>query len=542
MHVTGLLAASVLVPLFVPIFDPAWRIPEFSPRQIIYAKDVFPLVLAPWATPTGVSRAVSRLAQAALLLRLPTAAILPCYAHWVVVGLLRTLTGFLLTRSVGWAYPRMFNHWALYETSSGIGPALVVYLLTSGARPTLDVVRRLSKSRYWESARGETILVACACSILCWFDNAPWTYTMAVLLSVAWTVGRAWLPLPPSASHESAYIPLSSDAQTVPNSHARRPRLSIQTCLIVLLTMPLPSMFTFLFNRSAYPHMPPSLTPPKGPLLEILILTFPRPNDDAPGSTSVLSQTISSYLPYIDDNKTSLSVFTHARVHPSFEHAKQEFRNSLAVFYADPDSHLDSREGQYLHVAEAFRWAYEGRGGAGGDPNSTHPRAEWVMLVEDDFPLCGEWGWRGIVDVMNILENGRTSRGYLRRRGGFVGTGGSGLIIHYSVLPILSHILRIHSSVTSPLPAGILRRPVDIIIQDCLVGIDPLCPAYTDPQRSSSLYNTDSGSLVITSKLVMDHIGGDKSTFTSRQYSAEKWRCGWRHAFHGRGEVFVVPV
>jgi hypothetical protein len=76
---------------------------------------------------------------------------------------------------------------------------------------------------------------------------------------------------------------------------------------------------------------------------------------------------------------------------------------------------VDSKAGQYLHLAEALRWASEGR---------KHEAAEWVLLVEDDFALCGEWGWMGVVGVMKKLEKGRRSESVLDRLGGFVGTGG----------------------------------------------------------------------------------------------------------------------
>ncbi|KAG2137501.1 hypothetical protein DEU56DRAFT_972659 [Suillus clintonianus] len=146
------------------------------------------------------------------------------------------------------------------------------------------------------------------------------------------------------------------------------------------------------------------------------------------------------------------------------------------------------------------------------------------MLVEDDFPVCGEWGWRGILDVMNELQRDG-------KYGGFVGTGGSGLIIHRSLLPILTHTLRIHGLQHSPMPPSVPRRPADIIIQDCLFGTDLLCP-----------HNTQEPSLVITSRLVMDHIGGSASTMRNRRYPADRWRCGWRHPFHGLTRVDVVPV
>ncbi|EGO02956.1 hypothetical protein SERLA73DRAFT_176444 [Serpula lacrymans var. lacrymans S7.3] len=153
------------------------------------------------------------------------------------------------------------------------------------------------------------------------------------------------------------------------------------------------------------------------------------------------------------------------------------------------------------------------------------------MLVEDDFPICGEWGWGGVRGVMNELEKGRHNSTLLDRWGGFVGTGGSGLIVHRSLLSVLIFLMRAHSDLISPLPPALPQRPADLIIQDCLLGNDPLCPR-----------RPGGGSLVITSKLAMDHIGALSSTTKGRRYEEDKWKCGWRHPFHGQPEVVVVPI
>jgi hypothetical protein len=94
----------------------------------------------------------------------------------------------------------------------------------------------------------------------------------------------------------------------------------------------------------------------------------------------------------------------------------------------DEDRHKGLREGQYLHLAEALRWA-EGRASGSGKGRGDKGVAEWVLLVEDDFALCGKWGWEGIVRVMRELEKGRRvgvdgAADRLDRLGGFVGTGG----------------------------------------------------------------------------------------------------------------------
>jgi len=123
----------------------------------------------------------------------------------------------------------------------------------------------------------------------------------------------------------------------------------------------------------------------------------------------------------------------------------------------------------------------------------------------------------------------------------------SGLIIHRTLLPILSLILRTHASLNSPLPSHAHPRPADLIIQDCLLGLDPLCPQplSTDTGNNGRINDkieTGGGPLVITSELVMEHIGSRASTTAGRVYEDGKWACGWRHPFHGREEVDVVVV
>lgn len=199
---------------------------------------------------------------------------------------------------------------------------------------------------------------------------------------------------------------------------------------------------------SPYPHTP---------LLEIVILSHPRPNDAAailaststpgptspgtgkppsanPPPTSILFTTISSYLPFLSSERESpvrLSVFTHTTAHPAFRQAQgwlsldsiPQHTNITIEFYTDADAHPEAQTGQYLHLAEALRWAH----GAVGNSGRAHTVAEWVMVVEDDFALCGKWGWGGIVAVMRELEAGRTvvdGKETLARCGGFVGTGG----------------------------------------------------------------------------------------------------------------------
>jgi hypothetical protein len=405
-------AGSILLSLFLPFANPLFQLPEFAPPQVIYSRDLVPLLLAPWTSPSSIYRVLSRLLQSALLFRLPKHSILPCYLLWITIGLTRTLVGFLLSRSVGWTYPRLFNHWALYESSGGCGPSLVTYLIASGASPDVSVFLTHLRGYRWEVTESLVLLVVCM--LLVGLDHAPWTYGIAIGLAVLAITLRAVFAAyhPPETTHSHP----STDSHS--GSPHKPLRADILTALLILVFIPLPSFL------SAFLTSPPALQMPApskdgAPFLEIILLSYPRPNNtpSSPIQHSILSQTIASYLPYVSSS-TALSVFTHAKLytHPSFTDAQQRFKDEPVTFYADQDTHPDAYEGQYLHLTEAFRWIVE-RGAM---------RPEWVMLVEDDFPICGEWGWQGVLRVMQALERGHNtpSPGTTKIWGGFVGTGG----------------------------------------------------------------------------------------------------------------------
>ena len=404
---------SILLSLCLSFSSPLFQLPEFAPPQVIYSRDLVPLLLAPWASPSSVHRLLSRLLQSFLLLRLPKDSIFPCYLLWIAIGLLRILDGFLLSRGVGWAYPRLFNHWALYESSGGCGPPLVTYLLASGVRPDLRML--LAHLRGYRGEVTEPLILLVVCALLAGLDQAPWTYCAAVGLALFLANLHAIFSVyhPPETTN---YPPISTNStQASPYKHLR---MVMQMGLLLLVFVLLSSILSTCLTN------PPTLQTPSpsksgAPFLEILLLSYPRPNDIlfSPDQHSILSQTIASYLPYVSSS-IALSVFTHARpsTHPSFTYAQQQFNDASVTFYADQDIHPDVHEGQYLHVAEAFRWVVE-RGAMS---------PEWVMLVEDDFPICGEGGWQGVLRVMDALQQGHNTPSSETTKiwGGFVGTGG----------------------------------------------------------------------------------------------------------------------
>ncbi|KAL0067982.1 hypothetical protein AAF712_004885 [Marasmius tenuissimus] len=298
------------------------------------------------------------------------------------------------------------------------------------------------------------------------------------------------------------------------------------------------------------------------------MLSYPRPGNVLLAE-EIITASIDSYKPLLNPGYTEgtivLSVFTHASNHAAFQRAREKENDPHIQFYVDQDYHsMDDYDlGQYLHLAEAFKWI------AAGHREGSWKHAEWIMIVEDDFPLC-ENGADILKRTMWLLELGRKqaleASGEVEvevgTRSAFIGTGGSGLIFHHTLLPMLEHILRTHALPfrpgKTPFPPFAIRRPADVVMQDCLLGLDPMCSRELYPLRSlqtntlpdsvkKDLKNInrqsdDDVTMFIPSRLVMDHIGGMVSTTVGKKGNTDKWRCGWRHAFHGKRGVGVLVV
>ncbi|KAJ7159005.1 hypothetical protein C8R43DRAFT_994701 [Mycena crocata] len=539
-------ASCTLIPLALVLLWPSLSAYEFSPRRVLHSLDTRALLFAPWVCRASAYALVSRIIQAAIVLRAHNLVVVHAYALWFAIAGARTLEGWLLTRAVGWAYPPLFSHSSLYETASGLGPPLVTLLVLSGVRRELPS-RRINVV--------EPLVLAAICAVLTWLDDAPWTYATAVLLLFPVAIVGKLLP-----AEKLLPTPMERTAASTRARHILPSMLACAALIVVPRLLPSPYTHSAVFPRSPGPRS----------LLDVLVVSYPRPHDNS--ASPILNTTLSSLLPLTAVPGIALAVFTHAdpAAHPAFAWAQAHFPQ--VEFYADRDAHPEASAGQHLHVAEALRWASARVGGA-----------EWVMLLEDDFPLCDYGGSRGIdslARVMQALEVGRhrdPDAEWLERRGAFVGTGGSGLIFHHTLLPIASMLLKLHASTQSALPPDVRRRPADLVMQDCLLGVDPLCPrrkevmemhpppfsgnttaspAPTSGGEAESLRarilaqlatpNTDAGgvreggNLVITARMILDHVGAAASTAPGRRYGADQWRCGWRHPFHGRDEVVVV--
>jgi hypothetical protein len=304
---------------------------------------------------------------------------------WIALALLRSVTGYLLSRSVGWAYPSLFSHWALYETASGIGPILIAYLVLNGHSVLVNppfIISKYASHRY-------TIPVMTV--TLCWLECRPWTYGTALFIVL------------PTAICRQVYrqrFGLPSPNVEKQTQHQLGLHQFWSSCLAVLIP------WLVIYHLLSPPRLPLPTT--SEPLLDILMLSFPRP---VPVETSIniINTTVQSFVPFLSPAVT-LSLFTHAPDHEALRLVQQH--TPQVSLHVDLDAHPDDIDGQYLHLAEAFRWILE--------DDTKH--GEWVMLVEDDFPICyGSKGWDVITTVVAKLETDRLEGNV---RSGFVGTGG----------------------------------------------------------------------------------------------------------------------
>ncbi|TFK23373.1 hypothetical protein FA15DRAFT_642618 [Coprinopsis marcescibilis] len=543
-----LLPCSIIIPSVLGLVDPIrLGIPSFAPRQVIYDRNLIPFFVAPWAAPSSFASVISRLLQVAFLLQFPRWS---CWALWrcglpiwVVIGLVRTLVGFIFTRSLGWAHPSLFRHWALYETTNGFGPILstLLVLQTAGVAIAEDVSIGTS---LLEGSYGVPIALLLTITF-CWTEQSPWTYGLALLIAFSIIIldrarseiarlGRAKYQRVPMYDLSAPSTP--DLASTSASSYMTNLGRVIILGLTCFLLMELPFNVARQFTVHPIP-MPVSPFPSK-PLLEILMLSYPR--NDVPLHTSIIKTTLDSYLPFLNSS-ARLSVYTQSTTHRAMEDVRRLFSTSHPniTFHVNSDKYPDANDGQYLHLSEAFGWVASGR------PDKEP--AEWVMLIEDDFPMCGgEAGLNGLREVLKLLEasrevdkDGRTTTP--RRRAAWVGTGGSGMILHRTWLPILQLVLRAHASVDSKLPEGYARAP-DVIIQDCVVGDDPFCATREDWVCPGWNGGISGCGAVITSRQIMDHIGGALSTRPGMAVNTWDWRCGWRNVKHGQSGLEVVPV
>ncbi|KAK7040374.1 hypothetical protein VNI00_009847 [Paramarasmius palmivorus] len=381
-------------------------------------------------------------------------------------------------------------------------------------------------------------------------ENRPWTYACALMVS-----GLVRLVVPFFSSStttttvEEYELPTTNTAPTTTrrfstirtytqNTFVPALKTTFTPLLVIYL---LTSLVTYLTRTHGATPLPPDA------LLDILILTFPRPGDTKT-HTSIIQSTLDSFASI---NNVNVYVYTHA---PSSSHAALEALPALypqVEFTSAPHVLPDAGkyvDAQHLHLASALGWYKQNR--------EKKVKGRWLMLMEDDFPLCPGYGADVLGRTMWILE-GNTAVW----KGAWIGTGGSGLIFPNTQLPALQHTLLSYAK--SDLVPSRKHKPADVVMQDCLLGRENLCllrssadtpdattsPNTIPPAVQADLRtlqtpnkNAERNQILIPSRLSTDHIGGLLSTTANKAQNTDKWRCGWRHVLEGDEGVGVIVV
>lgn len=401
--------AAVAVLSIVILLLP-WKVQPVSAAVLVYSwqDSPIPILLSPFLIPhwkAAISRIV-HLAWAATHTHSSRLSLLYFAKIYPALLAARAGSGFLLSRSVGWKYPHLFSHSALYEQVVGFGPLLLGSLLFDETHDQQSLLIRYA--------------VIFAFALL---DAMPWTYTCAAAIMGLHRLWQAFF-----AEGKYTVLPWHTpDPQDAPNgpplSRTRIFVLSIGAMLISGSTGVLTAVFTRFIP-----------SPPVAPYdIHIVMLTVPRPLDPP---SNIMVESIQSYMePWHANLNSSFTVFAHLGEdgkHSGFDRARAFFRTTASqstvpiTFYVEPP-HTPGQPAlnHHMHLADAMRYAYS-------------VGYEWTMFVEDDFVLCEQWGWEGLMRVMERLSQRNSSNG------AFIGTGG-----RYVVEPsVIMHIL-------ISLPAGL---------------------------------------------------------------------------------------
>ncbi|GAA5857239.1 hypothetical protein JCM8547_009392 [Rhodosporidiobolus lusitaniae] len=495
---------------------------------------------------------------------------------WAAIVGLRILAGWVFGRVLGWAHPEHFSTRAIHEVGAGLGPLLLaLYLLYSAshssAKPPSFVPAALSAASFATPvSNGGAGLWLGLCG--------------AVVGLAASLVFAAYSTF---SSRTRSRTPSSSSTCEPASSFSLLHFLTLLTLpsLAVNAVSPNPKAATTSATFS-------QLHPSQDNLLTVLLMTAPRP-----GNPDFLQQTVSSWLGAFPDPDSSVSdlslslfsnsttvpalssrlrlvVYTHFASHPQFDLAQSTFSSSpKASHYItwQRDSRAlaaGNRLDQRLHVARGLEYA-AGLGGA------------YVLLTEDDFPLCedggnGESSWSGaweklqaaLVKTNELMPDvfASSTPGHC---GLFLSTGGSGLAIRTPIAALLPSLLlgasdphgyaREAAAARGQLPAQVGGKDADtpdLVIQDCLRGRLEECRALCAPAANGGEGPFVQGSarvpggvpgerrgksgLAGTERLLQRHLGYNASTLPGREYGREEWACGWRQPFNGEPDVLTV--
>eukprot|EP01012_Entosiphon_sulcatum_P025931 TRINITY_DN3130_c0_g1_i1.p1 TRINITY_DN3130_c0_g1~~TRINITY_DN3130_c0_g1_i1.p1 ORF type:complete len:351 (-),score=47.25 TRINITY_DN3130_c0_g1_i1:44-1096(-) len=282
-------------------------------------------------------------------------------------------------------------------------------------------------------------------------------------------------------------------------------------------------------------------SPPERLILAVAILTAPRPR----GATHLLNtvQSLVSQWPERPDeplyDRLRIVVVNHfGKEHVVFSASKllleaaDQLRHYVRFIDRDvPVQHLDHVfHRQRTHALSAL-W------------EAAKLEAEYTMLIEDDFPLC-PYAWPRLFSLLCHCSDQRTGRG------GFVATGGSGILLRRAAVPGALDRLNL----TTVWNSQEWRGQVDRCLRQMEASkkfkestekweeMPEWCETNIKHDVILHKYLLEEPVVCIPSSLLLRHTGYASSTVEGNGDAATKpdWQCGWRHPFTTKEEAVIL--
>ncbi|KAI9595834.1 hypothetical protein BDF19DRAFT_440204 [Syncephalis fuscata] len=506
-----------------------------APSYVIYHEDIGPLLLSPWYTPLHLSSLLVTITNFILLaifeksLTQLLGGTRRLIVYWLLMLVcilsLRQLLGYLFCRGTGWAFPALFFNDSVHECSYGLAPLLAASLMLQALRIRDKYIIYYGRQSHQYFTIYKLLLQLSLLFLNYFTRNILWWSITGLIIGLfaALIVHPLYMQDNDEYAMEIGVIH-NNTSNGNSNGNGNRPasksstvkNTSCRQCLYALmqgLRVATLTMILLLISNAIYTHQPPVNTVALGKFsedpyfLSLVVLSAPRRTDP-----DFLLRTLKSFLAPLPDEPASNSFYTRIRIvvythfsnHSIYDRARREIGDTpKGRRYIKWLREEGSTRDQRLHMSRALDLVATDKDGF----------SEYIGLVEDDFPLCGDDAWQLLLRVLWEANVQRPNH-----CGVFVGTGGTGLIMHRKVAIRSAKLLQ------NPDFAVI---PPDVLLQDCLLGRNPLC----------SFCNR---TLTISRTILMQHLGYNTSTSNVRSYGKEMYQCGWRHPFNGDPDILTI--
>ncbi|KAF9909837.1 hypothetical protein BX616_011043 [Lobosporangium transversale] len=442
----------------------------------------------------------------------------------------RQLSGFIFSRSTGWAIPVLFFSDSMYECNLGLAPYLFALLIIqalfpiSNEKPTslwnlrrshiqlfLCLINVVPKTIVWWAGTG--MVVGFFSAMIIWFQRQRGRWGGKVKASAAEKQFWEAEVFENILEDDEAFSDSTLAGESAAPFREKKAGVSCWIALAHVIPTFLIGLLILISSNQIHTFQPDvpnailnsSIEPQTPYLLTLILMTAPRKQGAA-----YIKETLTSYLNNFPDeevdplySRIQIVVYTHFSDFPAYDEANAYFdKIPKARKHVKWMREAGFEKNHRLHLLSAIRKI------------GTMEESVYLGIMEDDFPFC-EGGWQ---EMLNTIY--AANRQVQDHCGVFVGTGGSGLIFKRSVALTASFILENDMQVFAN---GMLPPPPDITLQNCMLGEHDFCSSCA-------------GTIVTSKTLLQRHLGYNSSS--SRDgYDEDEFQCGWRQPFNGLPDV-----